>query len=121
MKRATLKAFLKDVIGPEAQALYTDELSSYDGMAIAPRHEVVRHSEWYVDGDVHTNNAESFWALLKRGIIGSYHHVSPKHLQRYVDEYCWRANHREVRDPFNAMVGGAVQTGNITYERLTSG
>ena len=75
-------------------ALYTDGHSGYRGMR-EYRHESVAHSVGeYVRDKVHTNGIESFWALLKRGIIGSYHHVSVKHLSRYVDEFCYRHNHR---------------------------
>ena len=51
-------------------------------------HSVIRHSRWYVDGDIHTNTIESFWALLKCGMFGQFHSVSKKHLQSYVDEFC---------------------------------
>ena len=48
-----------------------------------------------MDGDIHTNTIEGFWALLKRGMFGQFHSVSKKHLQRYVDEFCFRYNLRE--------------------------
>ena len=59
-------------------------------------HAVVKHSETYVDGIAHTNTIEGFWALLKRGLFGQFHSVSPYHLQRYVDEFCFRYNLRGV-------------------------
>jgi len=61
-------------------------------------HKVVNHTVWYVDGDANTNTIESFWALLKRGIIGQYHKVSLKHLHKYVDECAYRWNHRKQTD-----------------------
>ena len=59
-------------------------------------HSVIRHSDWYVDGDIHTNTIEGFWALLKRGMFGQFHSVSRRHLQRYVDEFCYRYNLRKA-------------------------
>lgn len=57
------------------------------------KHKVVNHSHGqYVRGKAHTNSIESVWALLKRGVYGTYHNVSPKHLGRYVDEFCYRLN-----------------------------
>lgn len=74
----------------------TDEYKGYLGMDRIPPHDVIKHEDWYVDGDIHTNTIEGFWALLKRGIVGQFHHVSQKHLQRYVDEFCFRYNLRKV-------------------------
>jgi hypothetical protein len=52
----------------------------------------------YVSGDAYTNTAESWIALLKRGIMGSFHHVSEKHLNRYANEFSFRWNHKEITD-----------------------
>ena len=63
--------------------IYTDESLAYEGLD----REAVRHSTGeYVNGQVHTNGIESFWAMLKRGFYGTYHHMSPKHL----DQICYR-------------------------------
>ena len=79
--------------------LYTDEFGAYtdlDGLFF--RHETCNHSagEW-VNGTAHTNGIESVWAVLKRGIHGVYHQVSPKHLHRYVDEFTFRLNEGDVK------------------------
>ena len=73
--------------------LYTDEHAAYRGL---PNHVAVKHGVGeYVDGLAHTNGIESFWALLKRGYHGTYHQMSPKHLDRYVGEFSGRHNQRE--------------------------
>ncbi len=79
-------------------------------MAKLSPHSMIRHADWYVDGDVHTNTIEGFWALLKRGMFGQFHSVSRKHLQRYVDEFCYRYNLRNTtgRLPFDLTITRAV-------------
>ena len=75
--------------------IYTDDHSSYRKLPY--RHESVKHSvSEYVRGQAHTNGIESFWALLKRGYHGTFHHFSPKHLRRYVNEFAGRYNLREA-------------------------
>lgn len=58
--------------------------------------------------EVHTNGIESFWAIVKRGIYGIYHHVSVNYMQRYMDEFCFRLNHRKCDDAFDSLVGLAL-------------
>lgn len=81
--------------------LYTDELRSYKAVTKEHYfHKSVNHaSGQYVNGRVHTNTIEGFWSILKRGISGVYHSVSPKYLQTYVDEYVFRYNHRGDTQP----------------------
>ena len=91
--RPTLHGFVTDRAAPGA-TIYTDEHASYEGL---PHHEVVNHSaKEYVHGQAHTNGIESFWALLKRGYIGTYHQMSVKHLNRYVNEFAGRHNARPL-------------------------
>ena len=74
--------------------IYTDEMRSYIGLI---NHETVRHSaKEYVHGMAHTQGIESFWAMLKRGYVGTYHQMSTKHLHRYVTEFKGRHNHRPM-------------------------
>lgn len=62
--------------------------------------EAVNHSKKeYVRGDIHTKTIESFWALLRRGYIGTYHWMSKKHLDRYIDEFEFRLNSKDITDP----------------------
>ncbi len=66
---------------------------------------IVRHSQGeYVRGEVHTNNIESLWSLLKRGVIGTYHNVSKKYLPLYLNEFSWRFNHRKDPDIFRSAM-----------------
>ena len=91
----TLKPYLKYHIDPEAH-LMTDDAGQYRilGPEFA-QHDVVAHSnDEYVRGEAHTNTVESFFSVLKRGLIGTYQHVSVQHLQRYVTEFDFRYNHR---------------------------
>jgi transposase len=77
--------------------IFTDEHRSYIGLHRSYRgHRRIRHNaNVYVDGNVHTNTIEGFFSNLKRGIAGTYHSVSVKWLQGYVNEYAWRYNHRD--------------------------
>lgn len=87
------------MVGREA-ILVTDGFGAYKDLNKEyAQHEVVNHSgDEYVRGIYHTNGIEGFWSLLKRGIIGIYHSVSPKHLHRYCDEFSYRYNSREIKD-----------------------
>ncbi len=95
LKSSSVKPFIANRVDSKA-TLYTDEFSSYDGISwYVGEHETVNHgSEEYVRGEAHTNTIEGFWSLMKRGISGVYHAVSPKYLQEYVNEYAFRYNHR---------------------------
>ena len=92
--------------------VYTDEAAAYRGLpALCYRHESVQHSvSEYVRDMAHTNGMESFWSLLKRGYIGVYHKISPKHLGRYVAEFSGRHNIREsgTRAQMASVVKGMV-------------
>lgn len=86
--------FINDNVKPGA-TLYTDEHRSYIGLQ-GFDHQSVNHSAGeYVRGQAHTNGIESFWALLKRGYIGTFHHFSVKHAARYINEFAARNNNRE--------------------------
>ena len=101
----TLQGFVAENVEPGAK-VYTDDHGGYEGL---PNHETVRHSvKEYVNGQAHTNGIESFWAMLKRGYVGTYHRMSAKHLHRYVDEFAGRHNVRtaDTIDQMAAMVRG---------------
>ena len=104
--RPTMQRFLAGRMEPAAP-IFTDEATVYAGM---PNHDAVRHSVGeYVRGMAHTNGMESFWAGLKRGYEGVYHHMSAKHLGRYVNEFSGRHNTRplDTIDQMTSMARGA--------------
>ena len=120
---ATLRNEITDNIIP-GSTIYTDDHGGYRNMNDAGyTHEAVNHSggEYVRAGGISTNGIESVWAVLKRGINGIYHQVSPKHLSRYVDEFTFRLNDGNVKrhtlerlDSFVAQTRGA----RITYKEL---
>lgn len=94
IRGATLQGFAHWAAAPWAMT-YTDEARGYLG--VRRNHRAIKHSAGqYVDGDVHTNGIESFWALLKRGYQGTYHWWSRKHVARYIREFAGRHNVREL-------------------------
>ena len=98
----TLQKFVADSAADGA-TVYTDDAAAYKGMPFD--HESVRHNvSEYVRDMAHTNGIESFWSMLKRAHKGVYHKISPKHLQRYVDEFAGRHGVRE-RDTLPDAVG----------------
>src|SRR5947209_10689755 len=79
--RYWLHKFIHETTDPKAEAIYTDEHPGYLGIEDADtRHETINHHDQWVNGDVHTNNVESVWSLLKRSVVGTYHKLSIKHL-----------------------------------------
>ena len=80
MKGRYMRAFVRGRIKTNESELITDEYRGYMGMEKVLPYRVIKHDEWCVDGDVHTNTIEGFWALLKCGMFGSFHSVSRKHL-----------------------------------------
>lgn len=92
--------------------IMTDEYGIYTSVSLAGyTHSRIKHSSGqYVFGDIHTNTIEGFWSQLKRSISGTYHAVSPKYLQRYVDEFAYRYNHRHAQGHlFHALVPVAAR------------
>jgi hypothetical protein len=105
----------------EGSHLFTNELKSYFGLCAEYEHDVINHAEEYVRGNIHTNGLENFWALLKRGLSGTYVSVEPFHLFRYVDEQAFRYNHRKEMndgDRFSAVMNQIVAR-RLTYKELT--
>ena len=107
--RLTLRTFVRENVEEGAQ-LFSDEAAAYRG-EWGFEHQAVKHSVGeYVDGHCHTNGVESFWSMLKRAHKGTFHKLSPKHLQRYVDEFAGRHNIRDF-DTLEQMAAIAAALG----------
>jgi transposase-like protein len=120
--RETIHGFLGETVADEAEAIYTDSWRSYHGIADEnTRHETVNHhqDEW-VRGDVHTQTIEGVWSLFKRSIIGSYHHMSVKHLPAYLDEMEWRYNNRENPFMFRDTILKLIEGDALPYSALVA-
>ena len=124
VKRETLQAeILKNV--KHGSKVMTDEHIGYDQVRSRYVHDVVKHVETYVNGQVHTNGIENFWSLLKRGLKGTYVAVEPFHLDRYVDEQVFRYNNRATKDNPLAdsdrflLAVSQVAGKRLTYKELT--
>ena len=122
VRKRTLHDFIGRVVHDKAEAIYTDELASYLGIADHDtRHETVNHSmEQWVVGDVHTNSIEGVWGLFKRSLMGSFHKVSAKHLDRYLSELEWRFNNRGNDHIFVDALRRIVRTDTLTYRELVA-
>jgi transposase-like protein len=100
--------------------LFTDVLPSYNDLAGEFAHKVINHAVAYVDGNVHTNNLENYWSLLKRGVKGTYVSVEPFHLFRYLDEQAFRYNNRATTEnPKNDADRFGLALSQIVRKRLT--
>jgi transposase-like protein len=112
-------AYIKESVEPGSQ-LMTDEYAGYQKVGRAYDHQTVQHSKLeYAAGLVHTNSIENFWSLFKRGVVGSFHKVSEKHLDRYLDEFTYRFNGREDDRLFQSTLRNLVNGKTLTFEKLT--
>lgn len=118
--RETLHGFIRENVAGDVEAIYTDEWEAYRGITDEDtEHETVKHrSGEYVRGDVHTNSLENVWSLLKRSIIGSYHQVSAKHLDAYLDELEFRFNNRENPYMFRDAMLKLLLAETLPYAKL---
>lgn len=101
-KRKSIQPLIYRYVNPETTILISDEWWAYKGLDKFYTHNVIDHSKKeYVslqDNNIHTNNIEGSWNILKRSVSGMYNHVSKRHLQKYVDEFVYRFNLRKVSD-----------------------
>jgi transposase-like protein len=103
----TMSRFVRNAVSDKVSLVATDEAAGYQKLSQAYPHQHVDHKALeYVRGQVHTNNIESFWSLLKRGIVGTYHNVSKQYLPLYLAEFQFRHNNRKNPDIFGEIIGG---------------
>ena len=120
--RKTLHRFINDHTAPDTEVIVTDDYYAYRGIGDHDtKHEVVNHRDKeYVRGDIHTNGIENVWSLLKRSVTGTYHKLSVKHLDAYLDEVEWRFNNREnpylFRDTLIKLLGSRP----VEYQQLVA-
>ena len=118
--RDTLVPIIEQFIAT-GSTVVTDELSAYAVLPkIGYKHAVVRHNaEEYADGDITTNSVECFWSHFRRMITGCYHNVSYRHLQRYIDEACFRWNTRKMSESERFTHMFAMSIGLVvTWEQI---
>ncbi len=122
-KTGTLAKYIQENISSDVDVIVTDELPAYRKAVGAIKHETVNHSakEYVRFGtDIHTNTVESAFSLLKRGIIGSWHKISAKHLPAYLAEMEFRFNRRNRPDLFIDTLRHMVTASTLTFEKLTA-
>jgi len=119
--RYQFRKFIAETTDPSCEAIYTDDSAAYGNLSDADtRHETINHSvEEWVRGDVHTNNVENVWSLLKRSVVGTYHKLSVKHLDSYLDELEHRFNNRDNKFLFRDTLLKLVKAEALPYEKLT--
>ena len=125
VKSATLATYIREHVSDDVDVIVTDEFGSYpDAMRRTgnfDKHKTIKHkSKVYVDGDIHTNSIESAFSLLKRGIIGTWHRVSAKHLPAYLEEMTFRFNRRNSSTLFLETLQHMATADPLTYEKLTA-
>jgi transposase-like protein len=126
VKAGTLAQYIKENVSTDVDVIVTNEYPAYPKAMIAAgikggQHETIRHKDRvYVRGDVHTNTVESAFSLLKRGIVGSWHKISAKHLAAYLDEMTFRFNRRKKANLFLDTLRHMVTAPVLTFEKLTA-
>ncbi|HLK48182.1 MAG TPA: IS1595 family transposase [Bryobacteraceae bacterium] len=122
----TLARYIKENIDKDLDVIITDEWSAYPKAMMeagvhGSRHKTIRHKDKiYVQGEIHTNTVESAFSLLKRGIIGTWHQMSAKHLAAYLEEMTFRFNRRNRSDLFLDTLRHMVTADPLTFEDLTA-
>jgi transposase-like protein len=119
----TVREIINSHISGHVEVIMTDESAIYpwalDKMQ-SKIHKTINHSKQYAHGDVHTNTVESAFSLLKRGIVGTWHKVSAKHLPAYLDEMCFRFNNRKNPYLFRDTMLRLIDAPNLEYKDLTA-
>ncbi len=119
--RKTLHKFIKTHTKPDTELIITDEYPAYKGIADHDtKHESVNHKkkQWVKGDNIHTNGIENIWSLLKRSVMGTYHKVSAKHLDAYLDELEWRINNRHNQYLFRDTLKKLIESQKVEYQDL---
>jgi transposase-like protein len=123
LKAATVREIVKENVGGHVDVILTDESTIYPYVLKhfpTEKHHTINHSKEYAHGDIHTNTVESSFSLLKRGIVGTWHKVSAKHLHSYLNEMCFRFNNRNNPYLFRDTIMQMIQAHNVEYKELTA-
>jgi transposase-like protein len=125
-KSGTLAKYIQENISTDVEVIMTDELTGYPSAMIEAgihkrQHKTVNHkAKEYVRGDVYTNTVESAFSLLKRGIVGTWHKISAKHLQAYLNEMTFRFDRRKNSDLFIDTLRHMITAPVLGFEKLTA-
>jgi transposase-like protein len=122
-KSNTVRDIINANVGGHVEVIMTDESAIYPwalNQIQSQKHQTINHTREYAHGDVHTNTVESAFSLLKRGIVGTWHKVSAKHLPAYLDEMCFRFNNRKNPYLFRDTIIKLIQTQTLEYKELTA-
>jgi transposase-like protein len=125
VKSGTLEKYIRENLSEDVEILYTDDFKAYRSAAKHLRkegkHKTIRHKlHIYAKGDIYTNTVESAFSLFKRGVIGTWHRISAKHLQAYLEEMTFRFNRRDKSDLFLDTLRHMITAPVLTFERLTA-
>jgi transposase-like protein len=123
VRSGTLATFIRDNVSEDVDVVMTDDFTAYPKAiakaGVLAEHQAINHSKGvYVIGDLHTNTVESAFSLLKRGIMGTWHKISAKHLPAYLDEMTFRFNNRDNRFLFRDTLLKLIQSENLEYKQL---
>ena len=128
VRSGTLEKYIRENVSEDVDILMTDDLGQYRGATRriwggmrVHKHKSIPHSTGlYVNGEVHTNTIESAFSLLKRGVLGTWHRISAKHLQAYCNEMCFRFNNRKNPYLFRDTILKLIASQNLEYKVLTA-
>lgn len=105
----SLSRLVRENVDLEASTVITDQFTGYARLKNFVKHQTINHSVAWGIGSIHTNTIEGFWSFLKRGMVGQYHQVSVRHLQQYINEFCYRYNNRDNEFVFEQTLKFAVR------------
>jgi len=124
VKSGTLARYIRENVSQDVDVIMTDDFGAYKPavkrVGVMAPHKTINHSSGqYVDGDIYTNTVESAFSLLKRGIVGTWHRISAKHLQAYLNEMSWRFDNRENPYLFRDTLKLMLKSDNLEFKILT--